>query len=110
MSSRVSLMKLMYAGYYGGSTIKGVAPQYIVNALSRRFDVATRLIQTRHVSGVLDFEIRCYEPKGRLRLTIRYGWTGAGWRYEPVAVRQSRPQRKPGDVVYRSDGTYSIAA
>ena len=103
----MNLMKLMYAGYAGGSTMKGRPPGVVEDALSRRF-----FLVTRRVGGNLDFEIRCYEPKpdGDLRLRIRYGWTGNSWRYEPLAVRRRRLVRQPGDVVYRPDGSFSVSA
>lgn len=102
----MNLMRLMYAGYYGGSVLKGRSPQTVIDALTRRFDVVTR-----RVGGALDFEMRCYEPEGRMRMKIRYGWIGTGWVYEPVAVRRNRPiQRQPGDVIYNRDGSYRVTA
>lgn len=103
----MNLQRLMYAGYYGGSVLKGQPPQIVSNALEQRFDVVTR-----RVGGALDFEMRCYEPEGRMRLKVRYGWMGNGWQYEPVAVRvnQPMPARQPGDVVYHRDGSWRVAA
>lgn len=102
----MNLMRLMYAGYFGGSTMKGEPPQRVIDALTQRFDVVTA-----YVGGYYDRELRCYEPEGRLRLKVRYGWFGNGWKYEPVAVRKNqRPARKPGDVIYNRDGSYRVAA
>lgn len=103
----MKLMRLMYAGYFGGSEIKGQPPQIVFAALNRRFDVVTR-----RVGGALDFEMRCYEPEGPLRMKIRYGSVGNGWVYEPVAVRRNspRPARQSGDVTYQRDGSYRVAA
>ena len=102
----MNLQRLMYSGYYGGSVLKGQPPQIVLNALTQRFDVVTR-----RVEGALDFELRCYQPEGDLRMKIRYGWMGNGWVYEPVAVRRNRPvTRQPGDVIYHSDGSYRVAA
>lgn len=104
----MNLKRLMYAGYYGGSVLKGQPPQIVLNALTRRFDVVTRRVGGAH----LDFEMRCYEPEGRMRMKIRYGWMGNGWQYEPVAGRVNRPlpRRQPGDVIYNRDGSYRVAA
>ena len=103
----MNLQRMMYSGYYGGSVLKGQPPQIVIDALTRRFDVVTR-----RVDGALDFELRCYEPEGRLRMKIRYGWMGTGWVYEPVAVRRNRPRpaRQPGAVVYHRDGSWRVAA
>ena len=102
----MNLQRLMYAGYYAGSVLKGRPPQIVLNALEQRFDVVTR-----RVDGALDFELRCYEPEGDLRMKIRYGWMGTGWVYEPVAVRRNRPvTRQPGDVIYNRDGSWRVAA
>lgn len=103
----MNLQRLMYSGYYGGSTLKGEPPQIVINALAEKFDVVNA-----YVGGYYDREMRCYEPEGRMRMKIRYGWFGNGWRYEPVAVRVNRPRpaRQPGDVIYNRDGSWRVAA
>lgn len=105
MSARLNLRRLMWVGYNGGSTLKGADPQRVISALQQRFDVVPTLRQ-----GAMNFELRCYDQEGRQRLAIRYGWAGNGWRYEPVAIRQRRPRRQAGDVVYQPDGSYTVAA
>lgn len=102
---RVSLRRLMWAGYYGGSVLKGRAPQIVQSALEQRFDVVTR-----RVGGLLDFEFRCYDPGGRCRMVVKYGWMGNGWVYEPMAVRTKAPLRRSGDVIYHQDGSWRVAA
>lgn len=105
-----NLMKLMYAGYYGGNALKGLTPHVVEQALKRRFDVTCR-----YVGGAYDFEMVCRERApdgdGPVRLRVRYGWRGNGWQqYEPVAVRKNTRLPRPGDVVYQPDGGYRIAA
>lgn len=104
-----SLMKLMYAGYWGASMLKGEEPYYVERALKRCFD---QVITERRPGAwnALDFEFRCYDESGDLRLRIQYGWSGNGWRYEPVAVRKNTRVPRPGDVVYLPDGGNQIAA
>jgi hypothetical protein len=102
----MNLKRLMYAGYYGGSVIKGEPPKIVIDALAEKFDVVNV-----YVSCALSRELRCYEPEGRMRMKIRYGWMGTGWVYEPVAVRRNRPvTRQPGDVIYNRDGSWRVAA
>lgn len=102
----MNLQRLMYSGYYGGSVLKGRPPQVVIDALAEKFDVVNV-----YASGALSRELRCYEPEGRMRMKIRYGWIGTGWVYEPVAVRRNRPiQRQPGDVIYNRDGSYRVTA
>ena len=101
-----SLMKLMYAGYWGASMLKGEEPYYVERALKRVFD----RVLTERQPNALDFEFRCYDAQGDLRLRIQYGWCGNGWRYEPVAVRKNTRLPRAGDVVYLPDGGYRIAA
>ena len=109
-----NLMKLMYAGYFGGSMLKGEEPYWpywVERALKRVFAV----VKTERTPGTLDFEFRCYDhDEGdddlRMRLRIQYGWCGNGWRYEPVAVRKNTRLPRAGDVVYLPDGGYRIAA
>ena len=101
----MNLQRLMYAGYWGGSVLKGRPPQVVIDALTTRFDAVTA-----YTGGYFDREIRCYEPEGRMRMKIRYGWFGNGWRYEPMAVRVKRPVRQPGDVIYHRDGSWRVAA
>lgn len=108
MSARLNLRRLMWAGYNGGSVLKGADPQRVIVALQQRFDVVVVTL----MQGPLNFELCCYDQNERQRLKVRYGWMGNGWQYEPVAVRQRqrRPRRNPGDVVYRPDGSYTVAA
>ena len=101
-----SLMKLMYAGYWGASMLKGEEPYYVERALKRVFD----RVLTERQPNALDFEFRCYDESGDLRLRIQYGWVGNGWLYEPVPVRKNTRVPRPGDVVYLPDGGYQIAA
>lgn len=104
-----NLMKLMYAGYWGGSRMRGENPLHVSHALQLCFDQ----VITEHRPGAwnaLDFEFRCYDESGDLRLRVRYGWDGAGWSYEPVAVRKNTRVPRAGDVVYLPDGGYRIAA
>lgn len=102
---KLNLSRLMYAGYAGGSTLKGADPDRLISALARRFDVVSC-----YAPGLYDRELRCYQPEGDLRLRVQYRWTGNGWQYQPLAVRHHHPARRPGDVVYRPDGSFSVAA
>ena len=101
-----NLMKLMYAGYWGASMLKGEEPYYVERALKRVFDA----VETERQPNALDFEFRCYDESGDLRLRIQCGWVGNGWLYEPVPVRKNTKLPRPGDVVYLPDGGYRIAA
>ena len=93
MKMRVSLSRLTYAGYWGASMLKGEEPYYV-----------------ERQPNALDFEFRCYDESGDLRLRIQCGWVGNGWLYEPVPVRKNTKLPRPGDVVYLPDGGYQIAA
>lgn len=104
-----NLMKLMYAGYYGGSLLLGESPLHVGYALRRVFDTVTNE-RRPGAWNLYDFEFRCYDESGDLRLRIQYGWVGNGWRYEPVPVRKNTRVPRPGDVVYLPDGGYQIAA
>lgn len=109
MKPRINLRRLMYAGHYGGSLMLGESPIHMGYALRRAFDQ----VETERRSGAwnaLDFEFRCYDESGDLRLRIRYGWTGSGWQYEPVPVRKNTRVPRSGDVAYQPDGGYRIAA
>ena len=101
-----NLMKLMYAGYWGASMLKGEEPYYVERALKRVFD----RVLTERQPNTLDFEFRCYDAAGDLRLRIQYGWVGNGWCYDPVPVRKNTKLPRPGDVVYLPDSGYQIAA
>lgn len=98
---KLNLNRLMYAGYYGGSTLKGADPDRLISALARRFDVVGV-----YSAGLYDRELRCYQPEGDLRLRVQYRWIGNGWQYQPLAVPRRRPVRRPGDVVYQPDGSF----
>lgn len=106
---KMNLSKLMYAGYYGGSALKGVDPYSMEQALKSRFDVSCH-----RVGGVYDFELVCRQPSadgdGPIRLRVRYGWVGTGWQYQPVPARKNTRLPRSGDVVYGPDGGYRIAA
>ena len=109
MKPRINLRRLMYAGYWGSSMLKGEEPYWVERALKRVFAV----VKTERTPGTLDFEFRCYDEGDddlRMRLRIQYSWCGNGWRYEPVAVRKNTKLPRPGDVVYLPDGGYQIAA
>lgn len=105
----MNLSRLMYAGYYGGSVMKGVSPHHVEQALKRRFDVSCH-----RIGGVYDFEFVCRETDpdfdGAVRLRIRYGWFGNGWQYQPIPVRKRTRVARAGDVIYQPDGGYRIAA
>ena len=109
MKMRVSLSRLMYAGYWGASMLKGESPLHVGYALRRVFDTVTNE-RRAGAWNLYDFEFRCYDESGDLRLRIQYGWVGNGWRYEPVAVRKNTRLPRPGDVVYLPDGGHQIAA
>ena len=104
-----NLMKLMYAGYWGGSVLMGESPLHVGYALRRVFDTVTNE-RRAGAWNLHDFEFRCYDAQGDLRLRVQYGWVGNGWRYEPVPVRKNTKLPRPGDVVYFPDGGYPIAA
>ena len=108
MKMRVSLSRLMYAGYWGGSRLLGESPVHVGYALQRCFDQV--VTERRRPWDALDFEFRCYDAAGDLRLRVQYGWAGNGWRYEPVPVRKNTKLPRPGDVIYLPDGGYQIAA
>jgi len=80
---RVNLCKLMRSGY-SGLTLIGKSPETVIRALGRRFDVVTR-----HIPGVYDQEIRCYDEHTGLRLRVQYRKDRFyGWQYNPVAVHR----------------------
>ena len=104
-----SLMKLMYTGYYGGSLLLGESPLHVGYALRRAFETVTNE-RRPGAWNALDYEFRCYDAQGALRLRVLYGWAGNGWRYEPVAERKNTRVPRRGEVVYLPDGGYQIAA
>lgn len=99
----MNLSKMMYAGYYGGSVLKGLNPHHVEHALKRRFDVTCH-----RLGGVYDFELVCRQPDldgdGPVRLRIQYGWIGNGWKYQPIPVRKRTRSARAGDVIYQPDG------
>lgn len=99
MNVKINLKALMNHGHWGNSFLEGTPPIHVEWTLKQVFDNVV-LERLPGAWNLYEFEWNCYDANGELRLKVQYGWTGNGWRYQPVAACRKTKRLKSGDVLY----------